>query len=104
MFKSNILPVKKRLIRGCFDFGLGYALALDMTARDIQVYLSFFIYDISLSSKHKHQSLVTSSNLILKLFRFPFSSFFPPPFQEISKKKGHPWTVAKGFDTFTPIG
>ena len=36
----------------------GYALALDMTARDIQ---------------------------------------------GVAKKKGHPWTVAKGFDTFCPV-
>eukprot|EP00842_Homolaphlyctis_polyrhiza_P001046 jgi/Hompol1/1942/HPOL_001414-RA len=24
--------------------------------------------------------------------------------QDEAKKKGHPWTVAKGYDTFTPIG
>ncbi|KAJ3315588.1 hypothetical protein HDV04_002002 [Boothiomyces sp. JEL0838] len=24
--------------------------------------------------------------------------------QDQAKKKGHPWTVAKGYDTFTPIG
>ncbi|KAL2919592.1 hypothetical protein HK105_200504 [Polyrhizophydium stewartii] len=24
--------------------------------------------------------------------------------QDEAKKKGHPWTVAKGFDTFTPVG
>jgi acylpyruvate hydrolase len=23
--------------------------------------------------------------------------------QDKAKKKGHPWTVAKGYDTFTPI-
>jgi acylpyruvate hydrolase len=37
----------------------GYAVGLDMTARDIQ---------------------------------------------SAAKKKGHPWTVAKGFDTFAPLG
>ena len=36
----------------------GYALALDMTARDLQ---------------------------------------------DLAKKKGHPWSVAKGYDTFCPI-
>ncbi|KAL3689609.1 hypothetical protein R1sor_015918 [Riccia sorocarpa] len=40
------------------DHVSGYALALDMTARDIQ---------------------------------------------SVAKAKGHPWTVAKGYDTFTPI-
>ncbi|KAI9204319.1 uncharacterized protein BJ171DRAFT_123030 [Polychytrium aggregatum] len=41
------------------DYVSGYALALDMTARNLQ---------------------------------------------DAAKSKGHPWSVAKGFDTFTPIG
>ena len=41
------------------DFVSGYAVGLDMTARDIQAQ---------------------------------------------AKKKGHPWSVAKGFDTFAPLG
>ena len=41
------------------DYIAGYAVGLDMTARDIQA---------------------------------------------AAKKKGHPWTVAKGFDTFAPLG
>ena len=41
------------------DFVAGYAVGLDMTARDLQA---------------------------------------------AAKKNGHPWTVAKGFDTFAPLG
>ncbi|OMH86056.1 Acylpyruvase FAHD1, mitochondrial [Zancudomyces culisetae] len=45
--------------KDAFDYVSGYALGLDLTARDIQ---------------------------------------------SLAKQRGHPWTVAKGFDHFTPIG
>lgn len=48
------IPAEKAL-----DHVDGYAVGLDMTARDIQ---------------------------------------------DVAKKKGHPWAVAKGFDTFAPLG
>ena len=56
-----IIGKQGRYIReeNALDFVSGYAVGLDMTARDIQAQ---------------------------------------------AKKKGHPWSVAKGFDTFAPLG
>ena len=45
--------------KNAMDYVLGYVIALDITARDIQ---------------------------------------------SDAKKKGHPWSIAKGFDTFAPVG
>lgn len=64
-----------------------------------RVWRSFNNENIEWETKYRH-TLVIILHVIEDLFIK--SSYYG--FQDEAKKKGHPWTLAKGFDTSCPIG